>query len=129
MELDGDGGTSRGGRCDEKLDPVMVRAEAELETTTRLRNLAIKCRGCLQRLCKQEDSDRAAKKAEVAVFWASHQSAEFALWCLRVGVDRQGSGSLDMRLKDVPAICDIFDKLLQALDSDLAGSYFPSLER
>ncbi|KAL8387701.1 hypothetical protein RB595_009726 [Gaeumannomyces hyphopodioides] len=120
MELDGDGGTSRGGPCDEKLDPVMVRAEAEPETTTRLRNLAIKCRGRLQRLCEQEDSDRAAKKAEAAVFWASHQSAEFALWCLRVGVDRQGSGSLDRRLKDVPAICDVFDKLLQALDSDLA---------
>jgi hypothetical protein len=52
-------------------------------------------------------------------FWASGQIADFNLWCSKLGVDAQGTRSIDVRLKDVPEICAIILYLLKELKHDL----------
>ncbi|KLU85493.1 hypothetical protein MAPG_04516 [Magnaporthiopsis poae ATCC 64411] len=127
MEFDGrdPNDLPQGGSKDKRLTMVSA-AETNPETTLRLRDMALSCRSHFRKLCELEDSDTIAGKP--TDFWASQQFTEFEIWCSKVGVDRPGAGSLDMRLKDVPELCSMFDHLLSALERSLVELENPQTE-
>ncbi|KAH7127825.1 hypothetical protein B0J13DRAFT_627556 [Dactylonectria estremocensis] len=92
--------------------------EATPEDTASLKKLAQDCEIRLQTLAREEEAHQGDTKPKDGT-WASHQAIEFSLWCTKVGVHSEGRWSVDIRLKDVPEICDILRNLLQALKSDL----------
>ncbi|SPO04605.1 uncharacterized protein DNG_07290 [Cephalotrichum gorgonifer] len=101
--------------------------ESDPKDTLSLRLMAQSCRGHLQELLHVEETREDAAKAE-AGHWASHQYAEFNLWCVKVGVDGEGLRSIDVRLKDVPEMCNILLHLLQSLNQDLRELRKPAEE-
>ncbi|EJT68929.1 hypothetical protein, variant [Gaeumannomyces tritici R3-111a-1] len=127
MNSDGRNELGHGDRKAANLTMGPERQEVELNTTANLRSLALSCRAQLRRLSEQGESERDSTRVSDN-FWASRQSAEFGLWCFKVGVDRQGRASIDRRLKDVPDLCDIFRNLLHSLESDLKEFGQPTME-
>lgn len=94
--------------------------EDDLEDTASLRYAALACHIRLQELLNSEEAQEDAAKAREG-YWASRQSAEFNLWCTKVGVYDEGVRAIDVRLKDVPGIFELLKQLLQSLQHDLAG--------
>lgn len=97
-----------------------MEVEAGVDEIASLQNLAQSCRSLLKQLLQDEnsrDEDLIAKEGH----WAMRQYAEFNLWCTKLGVDRQGPRSIDVRLKDVPEICWFIKSLLSSLAFDLKG--------
>ncbi|KAH7176809.1 hypothetical protein EDB81DRAFT_50270 [Dactylonectria macrodidyma] len=92
--------------------------EATPEDTASLNKLAQDCETRLRTIAQEEEAQQGATKPKDGT-WASHQAIEFSLWCTKVGVHSEGRRSVDIRLKDVPEICDILRNLLQALRCDL----------
>ncbi|KAL7919843.1 hypothetical protein ACQKWADRAFT_300213 [Trichoderma austrokoningii] len=96
------------------------------EDTSSLGHFALACQTRLQELLKEEESQEdAAKAKEGYMFWASRQSAEFNLWCTKVGIHDEGPRAIDVRLKDVPGIFELLKQLLQSLERDLADLQQP----
>lgn len=96
--------------------------EAMPEDTSSFGHVALACQTHLQELLKKEESqENAAKAGEGYMYWASRQSAEFNIWCTKVGVYGEGLRAIDVRLKDVPGIFELLKQLLQSLEHDLAG--------
>ncbi|UKZ73155.1 hypothetical protein TrVFT333_000796 [Trichoderma virens FT-333] len=93
-------------------------SEVDPKDTASLRNIALACKRHLQNLQKDEDGQKDTVKAREG-YWASRQCAEFNLWCTKVGVYGEGLRSIDVRLKDVPGICELLRQLLQSLEHDL----------
>lgn len=96
------------------------RSERDPEDTSSLGYIALACQIHLEALLKEEESQEGAVKATEG-YWASRQSAEFNLWCNKVGVYGEGLRAIDVRLKDVPGISELLKQLLQSLEHDLAG--------
>ncbi|KAF2689749.1 hypothetical protein K458DRAFT_330439 [Lentithecium fluviatile CBS 122367] len=92
--------------------------EADPKATASLRHLAQGCAQQLHELSKDEEDEEAGVGTK-DFFWASRQSAEFNMWCARIGVNGEGLRSIDVRLKDVPEICELLMHLLESLKSDL----------
>lgn len=90
------------------------------EDTSSLGHVALACQIHLQELLKEEESQENVAKAREG-FWASRQSAEFNIWCTKVGVYGEGLRAIDVRLKEVPGIFELLKQLLQSLEHDLAG--------
>jgi len=92
--------------------------EASLKDTASLRHIAQGCGNRFGQLMQIEDSQSVEINARDG-YWVSRQSAEFNMWCARLGVHCEGLRSIDVRLKDVPEICDLLLLLLQSLRQDL----------
>jgi len=101
-----------------------MEPEADPKETASLKHLAQTCEEHLQKLSQDEEAQQDVTKAREG-YWASRQYAEFNLWCAKVGVDGEGLRSVDVRLKDVPEICELLRHLLQSLDCDLNGWHLP----
>ncbi|PON25383.1 hypothetical protein TGAM01_v205677 [Trichoderma gamsii] len=103
--------------------------EAVSEDTSNLGHVALACQIHLQELLKEGESQEDATKAgEGYMYWASRQSAEFNLWCTKVGVYGEGLRAIDVRLKDIPGIFELLTQLLQSLEHDLAELRQPDKE-
>ncbi|KAF5494678.1 hypothetical protein CGCS363_v009111 [Colletotrichum siamense] len=92
--------------------------EADVKDIESLQWLAKNCAKLLEALLREENAqaeDIIAKDGH----WVSRQYAEFNLWCVKVGVNGQGLGSIDVRLKDVPETCAVIRDLLKSLQNDL----------
>ncbi|CZR68612.1 uncharacterized protein PAC_18511 [Phialocephala subalpina] len=94
--------------------------EADPKDTASLKHLAQACERHLREVLRGEEVQEDIVKAREG-HWASRQFAEFNLWCAKVGVSGEGLKSIDLRLKDVPEICELLRKLLQSLERDLNG--------
>jgi hypothetical protein len=94
--------------------------ETDPKDTASLKNLAETCAAQLQKLSENEQVEQVSCGPNDG-FWASRRSAEFNMWCAKVGVFGEGSRSLDVRLKDVPEICELLMHLLKSLEGDLNG--------
>lgn len=94
--------------------------EADLKDTTSLKHIAQTCAKQLQKLSQDEETQEDSVKARDG-FWASRQSAELNLWCAKIGVNDEGLRSTNVRLKDVPEICELLLHLLQSLQCALHG--------
>lgn len=92
------------------------------ENNSSLGHVALACQIHLQELLKEEEFQEDAAKSRDG-FWASRQSAEFNLWCSKVGVYGEGLRDINVRLKDVPGIFELLKQLLQSLEHDLAGCH------
>jgi hypothetical protein len=92
--------------------------EADPEEIGNLKHHAQACAEHFKHLLHHEESGKILI-TENDGFWVTRQCAEFNLWCAKVGIHAEGLRSLDVRLKDVPEICDIFLQLLQSLRRDL----------
>ncbi|KAL0936357.1 C2H2 type zinc finger domain protein [Colletotrichum truncatum] len=103
----------------------------DLETDPRdiesLKQLAQGCGRLLDVMFQEENARESDLDAEKG-YWASRQFAEFNMWCTKIGVNDQGSRSIDVRLKDVPDICNIIAKLLHSLSRDLEKLQQPFVE-
>ncbi len=91
----------------------------EPQRTARLETLAQDCSKQFNDLSLHEQDQDDTGSSTIDRFWALRQSADFNLWCSKLGVDIEGHRSIDFRLKDVPEICDILFQLLQSLQADL----------
>lgn len=95
---------------------------AERETvghgTANLKRIAECCERHLHKLLQEEEGQDDMTKAKDG-HWASRQFAGFNLWCDKVRVYGEGLRSIDIRLKDVPEICNLLGCLLQSLKRDL----------
>ena len=98
--------------------PSAMDQEADPDEIGNLKHHAQACAEHFKLLLHHEETGKILI-TEDDVFWVSRQCAEFNLWCAKVGIHAEGQRSLDMRLKDVPEICDIFLQLLQSLQQDL----------
>lgn len=94
--------------------------EAKPDDTASLKKLAQDCETRLRRLSREEEAQKDIAKPKDG-YWTSHQVIEFNLWCTKVGVYSEGLRSIDLRLKDVPEICEILRNLLQSLKRDITG--------
>ncbi|KAF1829668.1 hypothetical protein BDW02DRAFT_560658, partial [Decorospora gaudefroyi] len=103
------------------MDPDL---EADPQATLSLKHLAQACIEKFEHLSQHEATEEFVFFREHS-FWASQQSAEFNLWCAKVGVHAEGQKSIDVRLKDVPEICELFLQLLQSLHLDLCDLVNP----
>ncbi|KAH7007100.1 hypothetical protein EDB80DRAFT_718218 [Ilyonectria destructans] len=92
--------------------------EAKPDETASLKKLAQDCETRLRRLSREEEAQKDTAKPKDG-YWTSHQVIEFNLWCTKVGVYSEGLRSIDLRLKDVPEICEILRNLLQSLKRDI----------
>ncbi|KAF3074221.1 SNF1 protein kinase subunit beta-3 [Trichoderma lentiforme] len=92
--------------------------EVDPEDTGRLRDVALACKKYLQGFLKDEEAQDDTVNAREG-YWASHQCAEFNLWCTKVGVHGEGLRAIDVRLKDVPGIFELLKQLLLSLKRDL----------
>ncbi|CAO2658332.1 Nn.00g060550.m01.CDS01 [Neocucurbitaria sp. VM-36] len=93
--------------------------EVDPQETASLKQLAQSCAKQFRQIAEEEET----REASISVrdgFWASRQSAEFNQWCSKIGVNLEGLRSIDMRLKDVPEICELLLQLLQSLHRDLS---------
>jgi len=88
--------------------------------TASLKHLAETCASYLLKLSQDELAKKVGGEKRDG-FWALRQSAELNMWCTKVGVFGEGSRSLDVRLKDVPEICERLKLLLESLECDLNG--------
>ncbi|KAJ3549807.1 hypothetical protein NM208_g305 [Fusarium decemcellulare] len=91
--------------------------EVAPEDTASLKQAAEICQKHLETLRRNEEQQD-DKDETGGGYWASHQFSEFNLWCVKVGVYGQGLRSLDVRLKDVPEICNLLRGLLESLKQD-----------
>ncbi|KAL7893947.1 hypothetical protein HDV63DRAFT_163975 [Trichoderma sp. SZMC 28014] len=98
---------------------VQEQLEVMSENDSSLGHVALACQIHLQELLREEEFQEDAAKARDG-FWASRQSAEFNLWCSKVGVYGEGLRAINVRLKDVPGIFELLKQLLQSLEHDLA---------
>ncbi|KAF8867424.1 hypothetical protein BDZ45DRAFT_734690 [Acephala macrosclerotiorum] len=97
-----------------------MKLEADPKDTASLRHLAQACEKHLRKLSQDEEAEAQEDVAKAREgYWASRQFAEFNLWCAKVGVNGEGLRSLDVRLKDVPEICELLRHLLQSVERDL----------
>ncbi|KAJ4376386.1 hypothetical protein N0V83_001669 [Neocucurbitaria cava] len=96
--------------------------EVDPRETNSLKELAQSCAQQLHQIAQEEETREANVNARDG-FWASRQSAEFNLWCSKIGVNSEGLRSIDVRLKDVPEICKLLQHLLQSLHHDLLALY------
>ncbi|KAK2590356.1 hypothetical protein QQS21_011966 [Conoideocrella luteorostrata] len=92
--------------------------ETDPEYTITLKKTALICESHLRKLLEDEEARPRIVVAREG-HWASRQFAEFNLWCTKVGVQSEGLQSIDVRLKDVPEICDLLGQLLGSLQRDL----------
>ncbi|KAJ0386217.1 hypothetical protein COL922a_004862 [Colletotrichum nupharicola] len=92
--------------------------EADVKDIESLQWLAKNCAKLLEALLLEENAQAEEIIAKDG-HWVSRQYAEFNLWCVKVGVNGQGLGSIDVRLKDVPETCAIIRDLLKSLQNDL----------
>ncbi|KAN0082027.1 hypothetical protein V8E54_003325 [Elaphomyces granulatus] len=95
-----------------------MELEADPKDTACLKHLAQACEKYLRKLSQDEEAQEDIAKAREG-YWASRQFAEFNVWCAKVGVNGEGLRSIDVRLKDVPEICELLRHLLQSLERDL----------
>ena len=93
-------------------------SEVDPQKTASLKHLARACSKQFLRL-SQEEEWLDAECGNTNGFWALRQSADFNLWCSKLGVEAEGHRSIDLRLKDVPEVCELLSHLLQSLHSDL----------
>jgi hypothetical protein len=98
--------------------------EADPKDTASLKHLAQACERHMREVLRDEEAQEDIVKAREG-HWGSRQFAEFNLWCAKVGVSGEGLKSIDVRLKDVPEICELLRKLLQSLERDLNGWQHP----
>jgi len=96
------------------------KEETDKNDTASLAHLANICAEQLHILTKKEESSGSKDVAQHG-YWASRQLAEYNIWCSNIGIHGEGSRSIDLRLKDVPAICELLKDLLQSLWDDLRG--------
>ncbi|KAK4074647.1 hypothetical protein Purlil1_12903 [Purpureocillium lilacinum] len=96
----------------------LVQREAVHQETANLKRIAEYCEGHLHKLLPEEEAQDDIAKAKDG-HWASRQFVGFNLWCAKVGVHGEGLRSIDIRLKDVPEICNLLGRLLQSLKRDL----------
>ncbi|KAJ5613659.1 hypothetical protein N7528_007313 [Penicillium herquei] len=89
--------------------------ETDVQETAYLRELAQRCVNHFMAISKQQEIE----DENVHSHWVARQSAEFNVWCTNIGVNGEGLRSIDLRLKDVPEICDLLRHLLNSLDRDL----------
>jgi hypothetical protein len=94
--------------------------EVDPADTASLKRLAQSCAIHLQTFSDSEQECHTSQESSDG-FWASRQSAEFNMWCAKVGILGEGHRSLDIRLKDVPEIFELLMHLLESLQSDLNG--------
>ncbi|RMJ18403.1 hypothetical protein CDV36_001941 [Fusarium kuroshium] len=92
--------------------------EATPEVVAGLKQLARSCEEHLRTLLRNEEERNDAYESKEG-HWASHHFSEFNLWCAKVGVHGEGLRSLEVRLKDVPEICNLLRAHLQSLKKDL----------
>jgi hypothetical protein len=92
--------------------------EVDPEQTFSLRRLAQTCVEQFQQLSLRGERERFNATGRNG-FWLSRQVAEFNTWCSRTNIHSEGLRSIDVRLKDVPEICDILLQLLRSLSLDL----------
>jgi hypothetical protein len=107
-------------RCSIAFCEAIMKSEADPKDTATLKHLAQACERQLLEALRDEEAQEDIVKAREG-HWASRQFAEFNLWCTKVGVNGEGLKSIDVRLKDVPEICELFRKLLHSLEQDLNG--------
>lgn len=98
----------------------LAQRETDPRETANLKHLAECCERHLHKLLQDEEAQDDIAKAKDG-HWASCQFSEFNLWCVKVGVHDEGLRSIDIRLKDVPEICNLLGHLLQSLKRDLNG--------
>lgn len=108
--------------------------EADPHDTASLKQIAQACAKQFEHLSEDEETREASANTRDG-FWASRQSAEFNMWCTKIGVHSEGLRSIDVRLKDVPEICKLLLNLLRSLHRDLddlihqpIGAYYPGGE-
>lgn len=97
-----------------------LQLESDPKDTASLKRIAENCERYLRELLRDEETAGDIVKAKEG-HWASRQYAGFNLWCAKVGVHGNGLQSIDLRLKDVPEICNLLMRLLQSLERDLDG--------
>ncbi|KAJ6031364.1 hypothetical protein N7540_002096 [Penicillium herquei] len=100
--------------------------ETDAKDIATLKELAEKCVGHLILISRQEEIE--SDIVENYSYWATRQSAEFNVWCTNIGMNGKGLRSIDLRLKDVPEICDLLKHLLNSLKHDLKELQHPSEE-
>lgn len=109
-------------------DPTQIdlaQRETVAQKTADLKYIAQCCGPHLHKLLQVEKAQDDIAKAKDG-HWASRQSAEFNLWCVKVGVHGEGPRTIDTRLEDEPEICNLLGHLLQSLKRDLNGQRPPS---
>jgi hypothetical protein len=97
-----------------------MELETDPQDVAKFASLAHACTIRFQELSQHEDA-QSDSISSTNDFWMTRQSAEFNIWCNRLGVYSGGTRSIDVRLKDVPEICDILLRLLLSLQEDLDG--------
>ncbi|RSL89803.1 hypothetical protein CDV31_015805 [Fusarium ambrosium] len=102
----------------EVVSQVSESPEATPEAVAGLKQLARSCEEHLRTLLRNEEERNDAYESKEG-HWASHHFSEFNLWCAKVGVHGEGLRSLEVRLKDVPEICNLLRAHLQSLKQDL----------
>ncbi|KAK4073274.1 hypothetical protein Purlil1_13113 [Purpureocillium lilacinum] len=96
----------------------LAQRETVNQETANLKRIAECCERHLHKLLQEEEAQEDIAKAKDG-HWASRQFAGFNLWCAKVGVHDEGLRSIDIRLNDVPEICNLLRRLLQSLKRDL----------